>query len=126
MYHDFLLLMGLALVLGFKYSYDADHLVAVSNLIARSDNLRRTRTWRRGPAGGRRSPLRGRRTGGEDVGQACEQCELRAASGKEPVVSDPSVADEDEYNRRMGQRREGWLQKQNARRRGIREGSRIG
>jgi Na+/melibiose symporter-like transporter len=42
MQHEFLLLMGLALALGFKHSYDADHLVAVSNLIARSDNLKRT------------------------------------------------------------------------------------
>ena len=34
--------LGLALVLGFKHSYDADHLVAVSNLLARSKSLRRT------------------------------------------------------------------------------------
>ena len=34
--------LGLALALGFKHSYDADHLVAVSNLLARSKSLRRT------------------------------------------------------------------------------------
>jgi uncharacterized membrane protein YciS (DUF1049 family) len=34
--------MGLALALGFKHSYDADHLVAVSNLLARSDSIRKT------------------------------------------------------------------------------------
>jgi len=39
---DLLLFLGLALALGFKHSYDADHLVAVSNLLVRSRNLRRT------------------------------------------------------------------------------------
>ena len=34
--------MILALALGFKHSYDADHLVAVSNLIARSGSVRKT------------------------------------------------------------------------------------
>jgi len=42
MEYPFLLLIGLALALGFKHSYDADHLVAVSNLIARSKDLRKT------------------------------------------------------------------------------------
>jgi uncharacterized membrane protein YciS (DUF1049 family) len=42
MQHELILLMGLALALGFKHSYDADHLVAVSNLLARSDSIRRT------------------------------------------------------------------------------------
>ncbi len=32
----------LALALGFKHSYDADHLVAVSNLLTRSKSLRKT------------------------------------------------------------------------------------
>src|SRR2546425_853505 len=39
---DPLLFILLALALGFKHSYDADHLVAVSNFIARSPNLRKT------------------------------------------------------------------------------------
>ncbi len=34
--------IALALALGFKHSYDADHLVAVSNLLTRSKNLRKT------------------------------------------------------------------------------------
>lgn len=34
--------MVLALALGFKHSYDADHLVAVSNLITRSGSVRKT------------------------------------------------------------------------------------
>ncbi len=42
MEQELLLLMGLALALGFKHSFDADHLVAVSNLLARSDSLKRT------------------------------------------------------------------------------------
>lgn len=36
------LFLGLALLLGFKHSYDADHLVAVSNLIVRSPSNRST------------------------------------------------------------------------------------
>lgn len=39
---EILLFLGLALALGFKHSYDADHLVAVSNLLTRSKSLRRT------------------------------------------------------------------------------------
>lgn len=39
---DSLIFVGLALALGFKHSYDADHLVAVSNLLTRSRDLRRT------------------------------------------------------------------------------------
>jgi len=39
---DILFFLGLALILGFKHSYDADHLVAVSNLLVRSRDLRRT------------------------------------------------------------------------------------
>lgn len=39
---EFLFLLVVALALGFKHSYDADHLVAVSNLIARSNSLRKT------------------------------------------------------------------------------------
>lgn len=39
---DPLLFVGLALALGFKHSYDADHLVAVSNFLMRSRSLRRT------------------------------------------------------------------------------------
>jgi len=39
---DILFFLGLALALGFKHSYDADHLVAVSNLLSRSKDLRRT------------------------------------------------------------------------------------
>ncbi len=39
---DVLFFLGLALALGFKHSYDADHLVAVSNLLVRSHDLRRT------------------------------------------------------------------------------------
>src|SRR5438093_8320705 len=41
---DPLFFAALALALGFKHSYDADHLVAVSNLIARSPSLRKTTT----------------------------------------------------------------------------------
>lgn len=36
------LFIVLALALGFKHSYDADHLVAVSNLLTRSNDLRKT------------------------------------------------------------------------------------
>lgn len=39
---DPLFFVVLAIALGFKHSYDADHLVAVSNLIARSPRLRTT------------------------------------------------------------------------------------
>lgn len=39
---EILVFMGLAAILGFKHSYDADHLVAVSNLLARSRDLRKT------------------------------------------------------------------------------------
>jgi len=39
---DALLFILLALALGFKHSYDADHLVAVSNLLTRSRSLRKT------------------------------------------------------------------------------------
>src|SRR5436190_1859640 len=39
---QFAAFMVLALVLGFKHSYDADHLVAVSNLITRSGSVRKT------------------------------------------------------------------------------------
>jgi len=39
---DILLFVALALALGFKHSYDADHLVAVSNLLTRSKSLRKT------------------------------------------------------------------------------------
>ena len=39
---DILFFLGLALALGFKHSYDADHLVAVSNLLVKSRDLRRT------------------------------------------------------------------------------------
>src|SRR3989337_3074439 len=39
---DVLLFAVLALALGFKHSYDADHLVAVSNLLTRSKSLRKT------------------------------------------------------------------------------------
>lgn len=39
---EFLLLMATALALGFKHSYDADHLVAVSNLLTRSDSIKKT------------------------------------------------------------------------------------
>ena len=41
---EFLAYLALALALGFKHSYDADHLVAVSNLLTRSANMRRTAT----------------------------------------------------------------------------------
>src|SRR2546425_628565 len=41
---EFLAYLALALALGFKHSYDADHLVAVSNLLTRSASLRRTTT----------------------------------------------------------------------------------
>jgi len=40
--YEFLAFMILALALGFKHSYDADHLVAVSNLITRSRSVRKT------------------------------------------------------------------------------------
>ena len=39
---EFVAFMVLALALGFKHSYDADHLVAVSNLITRSRSIRKT------------------------------------------------------------------------------------
>src|SRR5438046_5305929 len=39
---EFAAFMVLALALGFKHSYDADHLVAVSNLITRSGSIRKT------------------------------------------------------------------------------------
>ena len=39
---DSVIFIALALALGFKHSYDADHLVAVSNLLTRSQSLRRT------------------------------------------------------------------------------------
>ena len=39
---DPLFFVALALALGFKHSYDADHLVAVSNFLARSTSLRKT------------------------------------------------------------------------------------
>ncbi len=39
---DSLFFVALALALGFKHSYDADHLVAVSNLLTRSHSLRKT------------------------------------------------------------------------------------
>lgn len=39
---DPFLFVGLSLALGFKHSYDADHLVAVSNLLMRSGSLRKT------------------------------------------------------------------------------------
>ncbi len=39
---DPLLFIALAVALGFKHSYDADHLVAVSNFLARSTSLRKT------------------------------------------------------------------------------------
>ncbi len=39
---DSLFFIALALALGFKHSYDADHLVAVSNLLTRSHSLRKT------------------------------------------------------------------------------------
>ena len=39
---DPILFAGLALALGFKHSYDADHLVAVSNLLTRSPSLKQT------------------------------------------------------------------------------------
>jgi high-affinity nickel permease len=42
MAYEFAAFILLALALGFKHSYDADHLVAVSNLITRSRSLRRT------------------------------------------------------------------------------------
>ncbi len=42
LFMEILFFLGLALALGFKHSYDADHLVAVSNLLVRSHNLRRT------------------------------------------------------------------------------------
>jgi len=34
--------LGLALALGFKHAYDADHILAVSNLLARNRSLRKT------------------------------------------------------------------------------------
>ena len=42
MAYEFIAFMVLALALGFKHSYDADHLVAVSNLITRSGSIRKT------------------------------------------------------------------------------------
>ncbi|MGI0148451.1 MAG: hypothetical protein ACREDF_02815 [Thermoplasmata archaeon] len=42
MAYEFIAFMVLALALGFKHSYDADHLVAVSSLIARSGSVRKT------------------------------------------------------------------------------------
>jgi len=39
---DSLFFIALAVALGFKHSYDADHLVAVSNLLTRSHSLRKT------------------------------------------------------------------------------------
>jgi high-affinity nickel permease len=42
MAYEFAAFILLALALGFKHSYDADHLVAVSNLISRSRSIRRT------------------------------------------------------------------------------------
>lgn len=39
---EFLVLLGLALALGFKHAYDPDHVVAVSNVIARSNGLKKT------------------------------------------------------------------------------------
>src|SRR2546428_6524455 len=39
---EFAAFIVLALALGFKHSYDADHLVAVSNLITRSGSIRKT------------------------------------------------------------------------------------
>ena len=41
MAYEFTAFMILALALGFKHSYDADHLVAVSNLITRSGSVRK-------------------------------------------------------------------------------------
>jgi hypothetical protein len=40
--YEFLFLLGLAVALGFKHAYDPDHLVAVSNVIARSKGLKKT------------------------------------------------------------------------------------
>ncbi|MFQ5919440.1 MAG: hypothetical protein ACE5I4_05270 [Thermoplasmata archaeon] len=40
--YEFLFLLGLAIALGFKHAYDPDHLVAVSNVIARSKGLKKT------------------------------------------------------------------------------------
>lgn len=42
MAYEFAAFIVLALALGFKHSYDADHLVAVSNLITRSRSIRKT------------------------------------------------------------------------------------
>lgn len=42
MAYEFAAFIVLALALGFKHSYDADHLVAVSNLITRSGSIRKT------------------------------------------------------------------------------------
>ncbi|HLE54186.1 MAG TPA: hypothetical protein VI999_02945 [Thermoplasmata archaeon] len=39
---DSVFFIALAVALGFKHSYDADHLVAVSNLLTRSHSLRKT------------------------------------------------------------------------------------
>ncbi len=44
MEYQFLLLIGLARALGFKQSYDADHLVAASILTAGSKDLTKT-SW---------------------------------------------------------------------------------
>ncbi|MFQ6012935.1 MAG: hypothetical protein ACE5LS_04755 [Thermoplasmata archaeon] len=40
--YEILFLLALAIALGFKHAYDPDHVVAVSNLIARSDSLKKT------------------------------------------------------------------------------------
>ncbi|MFQ5552818.1 MAG: sulfite exporter TauE/SafE family protein [Thermoplasmata archaeon] len=40
--YEFLFLLGLAIALGFKHAYDPDHVVAVSNVIARSNGLKKT------------------------------------------------------------------------------------
>jgi ABC-type nickel/cobalt efflux system permease component RcnA len=42
MAYEFLFLLGLAIALGFKHAYDPDHVVAISNLITRSDGLKKT------------------------------------------------------------------------------------
>jgi high-affinity nickel permease len=42
MAYEFAAFIILSLALGFKHSYDADHLVAVSNLISRSQSVRKT------------------------------------------------------------------------------------
>jgi len=52
MAYEFVAYLVLALALGFKHSYDADHLVAVSNLLTRSKSLRKTTTMSVTWAGG--------------------------------------------------------------------------